>query len=123
MGPTPRDSQWLGKVIGKSAVELTMPDATSRENALLDPIHRVQRDAGKADVSLAATFNPPARTAAGPVTVREIAALTLCEIGLAEGATSALDRRRLGRTRRPDPPPRPTEICKRSPSENAASCA
>lgn len=78
--PYERETQaWLGKVIGKSAVELTARDATFRDSALLDLIHRVQLAAGKADVSFAASFNPRARIAAGPVTVRDIAALYIYE--------------------------------------------
>jgi 2',3'-cyclic-nucleotide 2'-phosphodiesterase/3'-nucleotidase len=78
--PYERETQaWLGKVIGKSAVELTARDATFRDNALLDLIHRVQLAAGKADVSFAASFNPRARIGAGPVTVRDIAALYIYE--------------------------------------------
>jgi 2',3'-cyclic-nucleotide 2'-phosphodiesterase (5'-nucleotidase family) len=70
---------WLGKVIGQSAVDLTARDATLKDSALLDLIHRVQLEAGKADVSLAASFNARARVAAGPVTVRDIAGLYIYE--------------------------------------------
>lgn len=78
--PYDRETQaWLGKVVGKSAAELTARDATFRDSALLDLIHRVQLDAGKADVSLAASFNPRARVPAGAVTVRDIAGLYIYE--------------------------------------------
>jgi 2',3'-cyclic-nucleotide 2'-phosphodiesterase / 3'-nucleotidase len=70
---------WLNQIVGQSAVELTARDATFKDNALLDLIHRVQLDAGKADVSLAASFNARARVAAGPVSVREIAGLYIYE--------------------------------------------
>jgi 2',3'-cyclic-nucleotide 2'-phosphodiesterase/3'-nucleotidase len=70
---------WLNKVVGQSVVELTARDATFKDNALLDLIHRVQLEAGKADVSLAASFNARARVAAGPVSVREIAGLYIYE--------------------------------------------
>jgi 2',3'-cyclic-nucleotide 2'-phosphodiesterase/3'-nucleotidase len=70
---------WLNQVVGQSAVELTARDATFKDNALLDLIHRVQLDVGKADVSLAASFNARARVAAGPVSVREIAGLYVYE--------------------------------------------
>ena len=39
----------------------------------------VQLEAGKADVSMAAVFNPEARIAKGPVTVRDIAGLYVYE--------------------------------------------
>jgi 2',3'-cyclic-nucleotide 2'-phosphodiesterase/3'-nucleotidase len=70
---------WLNQIVGQSAVELTARDATFKDNALLDLIHRVQLDVGKADVSLAASFNARARVAAGPVSVREIAGLYIYE--------------------------------------------
>ncbi len=74
--PYDRETQaWLGHVIGESAVELSAQDARLGDNALLDLIQRVQLDAGHADVSMAASFNPAAHVARGPVTVRDIAAL------------------------------------------------
>jgi 2',3'-cyclic-nucleotide 2'-phosphodiesterase (5'-nucleotidase family) len=57
--PYDRETQsWLGRVIGESSSELT---------------------AGKADVSMAASFNPEARLPKGPVTVRDIAGLYVYE--------------------------------------------
>jgi 2',3'-cyclic-nucleotide 2'-phosphodiesterase/3'-nucleotidase len=74
--PYDRETQsWLNHVIGESAAELSAQDARLRDNALLDLIQRVQLEAGHADVSLAASFNPAAHVARGPVTVRDIAAL------------------------------------------------
>ncbi len=74
--PYDRETQaWLNHVIGESPVELSAADARLRDNALLDLIQRVQLDAGHADVSMAASFNPQAHVARGPVTVRDIAAL------------------------------------------------
>lgn len=74
--PYDRETQgWLNHVIGESAAELSAQDARLRDNALLDLIQRVQLEAGRADVSMAASFNPAARVARGPVTVRDIAAL------------------------------------------------
>ncbi len=70
---------WLGKVVGRSSVELTAHDAAFGDNALVDFVHRVQLDAGKADVSLAASFNARARIPAGAVTVRDIAGLYIYE--------------------------------------------
>ncbi len=70
---------WLSKVIGESAAELTASDARFRDTAILDLIQRVQLDVGKADVSMAASFNPRARIPKGPVTVRDIAGLYVYE--------------------------------------------
>ncbi|MBI3682592.1 MAG: 5'-nucleotidase C-terminal domain-containing protein [Acidobacteria bacterium] len=47
------------------------------DSPLMDAIHQVQLHYSKADVSLAAMFNPRVRFPKGPVTVREIAALYL----------------------------------------------
>jgi 2',3'-cyclic-nucleotide 2'-phosphodiesterase/3'-nucleotidase len=78
--PYDRETQsWLGRVIGESAAELTAGDARLRDTAILDLIQRVQLEAGKADVSMAASFNPQARLPKGPVTVRDIAGLYVYE--------------------------------------------
>jgi 2',3'-cyclic-nucleotide 2'-phosphodiesterase (5'-nucleotidase family) len=66
---------WLGKKIGESERELTAAQARFRDTAILDLIQRVQLEAGKGDVSMAASFNPEARITKGPVTVRDIAGL------------------------------------------------
>ena len=66
---------WLSRAIGESAEELTAQDARFRDTAIIDLIQRVQLEAGHADVSLAASFNPQARIPKGPVTVRDIAGL------------------------------------------------
>jgi 2',3'-cyclic-nucleotide 2'-phosphodiesterase/3'-nucleotidase len=74
--PYDRETQsWLNRQIGESGVELTATDARFRDTAILDLIQRVQLDAGRADVSMAASFNPQARIPKGPVTVRDIAGL------------------------------------------------
>src|SRR6185503_3617663 len=70
---------WLSRKIGSSANELTAVDARFRDTAILDLIQRVQLEAGQADVSMAAVFNPVARIARGPVTVRDIAGLYVYE--------------------------------------------
>ena len=70
---------WLSRAIGESAAELSARDARFRDTAILDLIQRVQMDVGKADVSMAAVFNPDARIAKGPVTVRDIAGLYVYE--------------------------------------------
>src|SRR6201991_687466 len=78
----PYDSEtqaWLVRVIGDSPEELTAKQARFRDTAILDLIQRVQLDAGKADVSMVASFNSEARIAKGPVTVRDIAGLYVYE--------------------------------------------
>ena len=78
--PYDRETQgWLTRVIGESPEELTARDARFRDTAILDLIQKVQLDAGKADVSMVASFNPAARIAKGPVTVRDIAGLYVYE--------------------------------------------
>ena len=70
---------WLARVIGESNEELTARDARFRDTAILDLIQRVQLEAGKADVSMVASFNLEARIRKGPVTVRDIAGLYVYE--------------------------------------------
>jgi len=78
--PYDRETQsWLARVIGESAAELTAADARFRDTAILDLIQRVQLDAGRADVSMVASFNPQARLPRGAVTVRDIAGLYIYE--------------------------------------------
>ena len=78
--PYDRETQsWLNQVIGESSAELSAADARFRDTAILDLIQRVQLEAGRADVSLAASFNAEARIAQGPVTVRDIAGLYIYE--------------------------------------------
>jgi 2',3'-cyclic-nucleotide 2'-phosphodiesterase (5'-nucleotidase family) len=78
--PYDRETQaWLSRPIGESAAELTAAEARFRDTAILDLIQRVQLEAGQADVSMAAVFNPDARIAKGPVTVRDIAGLYVYE--------------------------------------------
>ena len=78
--PYHRETQmWLSRAIGESATELTASEARFRDTAILDLIQRVQLEAGKADVSMAAVFNPQARIAKGAVTVRDIAGLYVYE--------------------------------------------
>jgi len=75
--------QWLERVVGESPEELTAEDARFRDTAILDLIQKVQLEAGKADVSMVASFNQQARIAKGPVTVRDIAELYVYENTLA----------------------------------------
>jgi len=78
--PYDRETQaWLSRVIGESAEDLDARDARFRDTAILDLVQKVQLDAGKADVSMVASFNPAARIAKGPVTVRDIAGLYVYE--------------------------------------------
>ena len=78
--PYDRETQaWLSRAIGESGAELTAAEARFGDTAILDLIQRVQLEAGKADVSMAAVFNPDARIAKGPVTVRDIAGLYVYE--------------------------------------------
>ncbi len=74
---------WLSRVIGESPEELTAHDARFRDTAILDLIQKVQMEAGKADVSMVASFNSEARIAKGPVSVRDIAGLYVYENTLA----------------------------------------
>lgn len=78
--PYDRETQaWLARVIGESAAEITAREARFRDTGILDLIQRVQLEAGKADVSMVASFNPDARINKGPVTVRDIAGLYVYE--------------------------------------------
>jgi 2',3'-cyclic-nucleotide 2'-phosphodiesterase/3'-nucleotidase len=70
---------WLARPIGESKQDLTLAGARFRDAALLDLIQRVQLDAGRADVSMAANFNSRARLSKGNVTVRDIAGLYIYE--------------------------------------------
>ena len=78
--PYDRETQgWLSRVIGESSEELTAREARFQDTAILDLIQKVQMDAGKADVSMVASFNTEARIAKGPVSVRDIAGLYVYE--------------------------------------------
>ncbi len=78
--PYNRETQaWLGRNIGSSDKELKATEARFRDTAILDLIQRIQMDVGKADVSMAAVFNPDARIEKGQVTVRDIAGLYVYE--------------------------------------------
>ena len=82
--PYDRETQgWLSRVIGNSSQELTARDARFRDTAILDLIQKVQLEAGKADVSMVASFNAEARIEKGPVSVRDIAGLYVYENTLA----------------------------------------
>jgi 2',3'-cyclic-nucleotide 2'-phosphodiesterase (5'-nucleotidase family) len=78
--PYDRQTQeWLGRVVATSPEDLTAEDARFRDTAILDLVQKVQLEAGKADVSMVASFNQNARIDKGPVTVRDIAELYVYE--------------------------------------------
>jgi 2',3'-cyclic-nucleotide 2'-phosphodiesterase/3'-nucleotidase len=78
--PYNRETQaWLSRDIGSSGKELKATDARFRDTAILDLIQRVQMEVGKAEVSMAAVFNPDARIPKGSVSVREMAGLYVYE--------------------------------------------
>ena len=66
---------WLDQPVGHSARAMSAAASRFQDTAILDLIQRVLLDAGDADVSFTASFNPSARLPAGPVTVRDIAGL------------------------------------------------
>jgi 2',3'-cyclic-nucleotide 2'-phosphodiesterase (5'-nucleotidase family) len=74
--PYDKETQdWLGRTIGESPQELTGRDARFRDTPIIDLIQRVQLEAGKADVSMAAAFTLDSHIPKGAVTVRNIAGL------------------------------------------------
>lgn len=74
--PYDKETQaWLGRAIGESIEDLTANGCRFHDSAIIDLIQRVQLEAGNADVSMAACFNPSARIPKGSVTVRDIAGL------------------------------------------------
>ena len=74
--PYDKETQaWLGRNIGESSEDLTAQGCRFHDTAIIDLIQRVQLEAGKADVSMAACFNPSAHISKGAVTVRDIASL------------------------------------------------
>jgi 2',3'-cyclic-nucleotide 2'-phosphodiesterase (5'-nucleotidase family) len=78
--PYDRQTQeWLERVVAQSPEELTAEEARFRDTAILDLIQKVQLEAGKADVSMVASFNQQARIAKGPVTVRDVTELYVYE--------------------------------------------
>jgi 2',3'-cyclic-nucleotide 2'-phosphodiesterase/3'-nucleotidase len=78
--PYDRETQgWLSRVIGESPAELSADQGSFRDTAILDLVQRVQLDAGHADVSMVANFNPRARLPKGAITVRDIAGLYIYE--------------------------------------------
>jgi len=70
---------YLDTPVATSAKELDGSTARYEDHPLVDLIHKVQMEYGRADVSLATMFYPGARIPAGKVTVRQIAALYIYE--------------------------------------------
>lgn len=82
--PYDRQTQeWLERVVAESPEDLTAEEARFRDTAILDLVQKVQLEAGKADVSMVASFNQNARIAKGPVTVRDVTELYVYENTLA----------------------------------------
>lgn len=82
--PYDRQTQeWLEREIAQAPEDLTAEEARFRDTAILDLIQKVQLEAGKADVSMVASFNQNARIAKGPVTVRDVTELYVYENTLA----------------------------------------
>lgn len=67
--------QYLATPVARAEAPLSAAQGRIEDTALVDAIHAVQLHYGQADVSLTALFNPRLTVPAGPVTVREIAAL------------------------------------------------
>ena len=66
---------WLDRAIGTCVSELSATDAHRGDSALLKLVHCAQLEAGNAEVSLTASFNPAAHIPRGAATVRDIARL------------------------------------------------
>ena len=71
-----RETQgWLDQAVGSAAIEMKAGEERFRDTAILDLVHRVQLEAGRADVSMAASLRPTARIPKGRVSVRDIIGL------------------------------------------------
>ena len=71
--------KYLDTTIATSAKSLDGLTARYIDDPLVDLIHKVQLDAGHADVSMATMFLPGMKIPAGPITVRQISALYVYE--------------------------------------------
>ena len=67
--------RYLNTPVAQAGEALSGALGRVEDTALVDAIHAVQLHDAQADVSFTALFNPRVRVAAGPVTVRQIAAL------------------------------------------------
>lgn len=81
----------LSTVIAEATGPFDGADARLRDNALHELIHRAQIAATGADVSLSAMFNPRARVARGPITVRDAFSIYPYENSLAVLELSGAD--------------------------------
>lgn len=70
---------YLDAPVATSAAALDAATARYEDHPFVDLIHKVQLEAGRADVSLATMFLTTARVPAGRVTVRQVAALYIYE--------------------------------------------
>lgn len=71
--------KYLDTQIATSTTAISGEYARYHDEPLVDLIHKVQLEAGHADVSMATLFYPGAQVPAGPVTVREAMAIYLYE--------------------------------------------
>ncbi|HTS11986.1 MAG TPA: 5'-nucleotidase C-terminal domain-containing protein [Candidatus Limnocylindrales bacterium] len=71
--------KYLDTPIADSEKEMTGELARYQDDPLVDLIHKVQLEAGHADVSMATMFFPGVKIPAGPVTVRQATALYVYE--------------------------------------------
>jgi 2',3'-cyclic-nucleotide 2'-phosphodiesterase / 3'-nucleotidase len=71
--------KYLNTPIATSEKTLSGEYGRYQDDPLLDLIHKVQLEAGHADVSMATIFYPGVEFAAGPVTIREASALYIYE--------------------------------------------
>jgi 2',3'-cyclic-nucleotide 2'-phosphodiesterase/3'-nucleotidase len=69
--------RYLAQPVAQSSAELSGARGRFEDNPLVDAIHAAQLHYAKAQVSFSALFHPQVRVSAGPVTVRELAALYL----------------------------------------------
>jgi 2',3'-cyclic-nucleotide 2'-phosphodiesterase/3'-nucleotidase len=70
---------YLDTPVAESSAALDASTARYEDHPFVDLIHRVQLEYGQADVSMATMFHTGAKIPAGPVTVRELAALYIYE--------------------------------------------
>jgi 2',3'-cyclic-nucleotide 2'-phosphodiesterase/3'-nucleotidase len=71
--------RYLNTTVAEAPVALDSKLARVQDSALIDAVQQVELFYGKADVSLASSFNPRVSVPQGPVTIRQIAALYIYE--------------------------------------------
>lgn len=67
--------RFLSSQVSRAETALSASESRIEDTAIIDAIHQVQMHYAKADVSFSASFNPRASIPAGPVDVRQIAAI------------------------------------------------